>query len=110
MADIPDTLPTYDQLPYKAENPAKTAWGLFGDEDQIGMFNLQTPERIAQAAQLIRKGAMFPMNWDQSLPSVRRCTTVGRFDTPSSDAPASGTTATTCWTTSTRSSRRSGTR
>ena len=45
MADIPDALPTYDQLPYKAGNPAKTAWGLFGDDDQVGMFNLQTPER-----------------------------------------------------------------
>ena len=33
------------------------------------MFNLQTPERIVQAAQLVRKGALFPMNWDQSQPS-----------------------------------------
>ncbi len=69
MADIPDQLPTYDQLPYKAGNPPKTAWGLFGDDDQVGMLNLQTPERITQAASLIRKGAMFPMNWDQSQPS-----------------------------------------
>ena len=69
MADIPDALPTYDQLPYKSGNPAKTAWGLFGDDDQVGMFNLQTPERIVQAASLINKGKMFPMNWDQSLPS-----------------------------------------
>ena len=69
VPDIPDTLPTYDQLPYKPEHPAKTAWGLFGDDDQIGMLNLQTPDRIVSAAQLVRKGKMFPMNWDQSQPS-----------------------------------------
>ena len=69
MGHVPETLPTYDQLPFKAGNPAKTAWGLFGDDDQVGMFNLQTPERIVQAASLIRTGKAFPMNWDQSLPS-----------------------------------------
>ena len=64
-----DNLPTYDQLPVVSGNPPKTAWGLFGPDDQIGMFNLQTPERIVQAAQLIRKGKMFPMNWDQTQPN-----------------------------------------
>ena len=69
MVEIPDSLPTYDQLPAVPGNPPKTAWGMFGADDQVGMFNLQTPERIVQAASLVRKGAMFPMNWDQSLPS-----------------------------------------
>ena len=49
-----DQLPTYDQLPAVAGNPAKTAWGLFGDDDQVGMFNLQTAERIVQAARRAR--------------------------------------------------------
>ena len=69
MPEIPDSLPTYDQLPAREGHPPKTAWGLFGDDDQIGMFNLQTPQRIVQAARLVRKGALFPMNWDQTQPS-----------------------------------------
>ena len=69
MPDLPSELPTYRSLPYKEGNPPKTAWGLFGDDDEVGMFNLQTPERIAAAARLVRKGAMFPVNWDQSQPN-----------------------------------------
>ena len=66
---VPASLPTYNQLPYKSGNPAKTAWGLFGDDDNVGMFNLQTPERLIAAAQLVRKGAVFAMNWEQEKPN-----------------------------------------
>ncbi len=66
---VPTTLPTYDQLPFKPGNPAKTAWGLFGDDDNVGMFNLQTPERVVAAAALVRKGADFAMNWEQEKPN-----------------------------------------
>lgn len=69
MVDIPEQLPSYAELPYRDGAPPKTAWGLFGDDDQVGMFNLQTPERIAAAARLVRKGKLFPVNWDQSLPN-----------------------------------------
>ena len=69
MTKIPRTLPRYADLPYKEGNPPKTAWGLFGDADDVGMFNLQTPERIAAAARLVRKGAMFAMNWEQEKPN-----------------------------------------
>ena len=32
------------------------------------MFNLQTPERIAAAARLVRRGAVFSLNWDVTKP------------------------------------------
>jgi hypothetical protein len=69
MAEIPQKLPRYRELPAKPGNPPKTAWGLFGDADDVGMFNLQTPEVVVAAAKLVRKGAVFAMNWEQEKPS-----------------------------------------
>ncbi|HEX2678813.1 MAG TPA: cyclase family protein, partial [Polyangiales bacterium] len=65
----PRVLPKYRDLPAVPGMPAKTAWGLFGPNDELGMINLQTPERIARAAQLVKRGALFAMNWAQDLPN-----------------------------------------
>jgi len=69
LADIPSKLPRYDELPAKPGNPPKTAWGLFGENDNVGMLNLQTPERLVAAARLVKKGATFAMNWEQEKPN-----------------------------------------
>src|SRR3990172_10659154 len=61
MTDL-NKLPSYDQLPVKAGAPEGSAWGLFGDDDQLGCLNLLTPERAVAAARLVRKGAVFPLN------------------------------------------------
>jgi len=66
---IPDRLPNFDELPVATGAPPQSAWWLFGRDDQVGMFNLQTPERIAAAARLVQKGAMFPLNWELELPN-----------------------------------------
>ena len=55
-------LPSHKDLPVKAGAPAGSSWGLFGDDDQLGTLNLLTPERVAAAAKLVRKGAVFPLN------------------------------------------------
>jgi kynurenine formamidase len=55
-------LPSYADLPVKPGAPEGSAWGLFGDDDQLGCLNLLTPERVAAAARLVRKGAVFPLN------------------------------------------------
>jgi kynurenine formamidase len=57
MAD----LPTYDELP-AAPNGGRSAWGLFGPDDNLGLINLVTPERVVEAARLVRRGALFPLN------------------------------------------------
>ncbi len=62
-------LPKYSELPIDPKHPPKTAWGLFGEDDDVGMFNLQTPERVVAAARLVRSGRVFPMNWDQTKPN-----------------------------------------
>ncbi len=66
---IPERLPSFDELPVAEGAPPKSAWWLFGRDDQVGMFNLQTPDRIAAAARLVQRGAMFPMNWEMELPN-----------------------------------------
>jgi kynurenine formamidase len=63
------TLPNYRELPLSAEVPSKSAWGMFGEHDNVGMIQLQTPERIARAATLVQRGAVFAMNWSQDLPN-----------------------------------------
>ncbi len=62
------SLPTFDELPIKPEYPPHSAWGLFGDDDQIGTLNLLTPERVAAAARLVQTGQVFAMNWKLELP------------------------------------------
>jgi kynurenine formamidase len=57
-----ENLPSYSELPVKDGAPAGSAWGLFGDDDQLGCLNLLTPERAVTAAKLVRKGAVFPLN------------------------------------------------
>jgi hypothetical protein len=46
-------LPSYDELPVKPHYPPGSAWGLWGDEDELGTLNLLTPERVAEAAKLV---------------------------------------------------------
>lgn len=41
-------LPTFDQLPIDAKYPAHSAWGLWGEDDNLGTLNLLTPERVAE--------------------------------------------------------------
>jgi kynurenine formamidase len=57
MAD----LPSYDQLP-EAPNGGRSAWGVFGSEDNVGLVNLLTPECVVAAARLITKGSVFPLD------------------------------------------------
>jgi kynurenine formamidase len=61
MVDHEPGLPSYDELP-PAPQGGRSAWGAFGKDDQIGLMNLMTHERVLAAAALVRKGAVFPLN------------------------------------------------
>ena len=54
-------LPSYDELPL-APQGGRSAWGMFGPDDQVGLVNLMTRERVLAASRLVRKGAVFPLN------------------------------------------------
>jgi len=65
---VPERLPAFDELPINPEHPPRSAWGVFGDDDQIGTLNLLTPERVAAAARLAQQGLVFALNWELELP------------------------------------------
>ena len=65
---IPAAVPSYDQLPIRDDAPAGAAWGVFGDDDQLGTVNLLTPERVIQAANFVRSGRVFALNLPIDIP------------------------------------------
>jgi kynurenine formamidase len=65
----PDRLPRYRDLDRAGELPARVAWNQFGQDDRIGTLNLLTNERVRRAAGLVRKGAVFPLNWRLEVPN-----------------------------------------
>jgi kynurenine formamidase len=60
--------PRYRDLPIDPSLPPRSAWGVFGRDDQAGTINLLTHERVAHAASLVRKGAVFSLNWEMEKP------------------------------------------
>ncbi|MGH7932746.1 MAG: cyclase family protein, partial [Candidatus Binataceae bacterium] len=66
-APAPD-LPRYDELPIRPGAPAGSAWGVFGDDDQLGTINLLTPERVREAAGSIIEGRVFALNLPINIP------------------------------------------
>jgi len=66
--NLPERLPSFDELPVYPGFPPNSAWGLFGDTDQTGTLNLLTPERVAAAARLVRDGEVFALSWELELP------------------------------------------
>ncbi len=61
-------LPSYDQLPVRAGAPQGSAWGVFGDRDEVGTINLLSPERVRAAAGSIRSGKVFALNLPINIP------------------------------------------
>jgi kynurenine formamidase len=64
----PPRLPSYSELPVRPGAPAGSAWGVFGDDDEVGTINLLTPERVVDAASSIRSGKVFALNLPINIP------------------------------------------
>ncbi|OAL27838.1 hypothetical protein AYO20_09691 [Fonsecaea nubica] len=43
--------PPFESLPHRSGDPAYSAWGLYGEDDQIGALNMLTPENTLAAIQ-----------------------------------------------------------
>ena len=56
-----DGLPRYDALPPAARG-GRSAWGLFGPLDCVGLLNMQTSDTVLTASRLVRRGAVFPLD------------------------------------------------
>ncbi len=61
-------LPRYSDLPVREGAPPGSAWGVFGDDDEVGTINLQTPERVVAAVSSIRSGKVFALNLPINIP------------------------------------------
>ena len=62
-------IPSYAELPVRADAPAGAAWGVFGDRDEVGTINLLTPGRVRAAADSIKTGKVFALNLPIDIPS-----------------------------------------
>ncbi|MFI1395868.1 cyclase family protein [Streptomyces sp. NPDC020681] len=51
-----DELPSYAQLRRRTDAPAESAWGLFGERDEVGTLNLAGPEQARAAAACVHTG------------------------------------------------------
>ena len=61
--------PRFADLPVRPDAPPGSTWGLWGDEDEIGTLNLIGPDEVRAAASLVRRGAVFSLNWDLTQPA-----------------------------------------
>lgn len=51
-------IPDFDSLPLRDGDPHHSAWGLYGEADELGALNRLTDEKVAEAAkEEIRTGA-----------------------------------------------------
>ncbi|MCH7997124.1 MAG: cyclase family protein [Chloroflexi bacterium] len=55
-------LPKFSDLPVRPGAPRDSAWGVFGDDDEVGCVNLLTQEGIVAAARLVKNGKAFRLD------------------------------------------------
>lgn len=65
---MPHDLPSYRDLPVRADAPPHSAWGLWGDADASGSINLADSERARAGAAEVLRGAVFSLNLPLDLP------------------------------------------
>jgi len=63
-----DKIPPFDALPLQKSGPFYNAWGLFGENDEMGMLNLLTPETTKEAAKEIKEGIRISLDWHLDKP------------------------------------------
>ena len=68
MKDGDGSRPTYADLRSGSILARGLAWSAYGEQDEVGSIGLLTAEKVAAAAQLVTKGAIFSLNWSLELP------------------------------------------
>ena len=54
-----DKLPRFEDLPLRKDDPPLSAWGLYGDHDQLGFLNRLTDATVLQASKEIQTGVRY---------------------------------------------------
>lgn len=65
-----DSFPSFDDLPLQKDGPPGNAWGLYGQDDQLGRLNLLTPAVVKYAASTILEGTRISLDWNLDKPSA----------------------------------------
>jgi hypothetical protein len=63
MSPARDGLPTYAELLARDDGPPGSAWGVFGDGDELGAVNFLTSARVLDAVASVRRGAVFSLDY-----------------------------------------------
>jgi hypothetical protein len=50
------TRPEFESLPLRAGDPKASAWGLYGEGDELGTLNLLGPDTVKQAIAEVKLG------------------------------------------------------
>jgi kynurenine formamidase len=62
-------IPAYKDLPITSDKPDGSAWGIWGDEDEVGTINLLDAAAVLRGVGCVRRGAVFPLNWNVEKPN-----------------------------------------
>ncbi len=62
------SLPSYDDLPVDPTKPPRSAWGLWGDDDQLGTINLLDRSCVRRGLACAKQGIVFSLNWKLEQP------------------------------------------
>lgn len=63
LANVPR--PGFDELPLKKGDPRGSAWGLWGNDDELGTMNLITEDVILASATEIKVGKAVSLKYEQ---------------------------------------------
>jgi hypothetical protein len=61
--------PPFAALPLRKGDPRLSAWGLWGDKDELGTLNFLTKDVVRNAASEIKEGVRVSLNWTFGEPS-----------------------------------------
>ncbi|KAK7967390.1 uncharacterized protein PG986_001667 [Apiospora aurea] len=65
-------IPDFEDLPLRRGDPHHSAWGLYGEKDELGTLNRLTDDRVAAAARNeIKTGQRISLNWPLDAQSDR---------------------------------------
>ena len=56
-------IPAFEDLPLREGDPHHSAWGLYGEKDEIGTLNRLTGERVVEASKEIRSGLRLVLSY-----------------------------------------------
>jgi kynurenine formamidase len=61
--------PRYRDLPLDQSMPPRSAWGLWGKDDELGTLNLLGTEQVQRGMQSVRSHKVFSLNWKLEEPN-----------------------------------------